>query len=59
MEVTMGVVITAIIILIAGLVFATLIFGWSGEARFWMESVISPFQDSLSGDRVTDQTVKP
>ena len=45
MELTMKTVIILVLVLIAGLVFASLILGWGGDLNMWFQAVIKPFED--------------
>ena len=49
MEFTMTILVTSILLLIAALVFATLITGWGTQAAGWVEIVIVPIRDMLFG----------
>jgi len=45
MELTMKTVIILVLVLIAGLVFATLILGWGVDLNKWFAAVIKPFEE--------------
>lgn len=47
MEFTIRTIMVMIIILVAGLVFATMILGWGAEANSWLAITTEPLRDLL------------
>jgi hypothetical protein len=45
MEFTFKTIVVMALLLIATLVFASIMLGWSGEATEWLTAILSPFQD--------------
>jgi hypothetical protein len=45
MELTLSTVVVLLILLIATLIFASIMLGWGGEATTWLNSTFTPFQN--------------
>jgi hypothetical protein len=49
MELTMRTIVVLLILLVATLVFASIILGWGSESNTWLHNFLKPFQDIITG----------